>query len=465
MRWGKYLRVVHGMVPGREGTRNADAFRGFVLSAVLVPLLGAAEAVALNEKLSNGITLQTVHPTGASDVAIRLLVPVGGRDDPRGYEGLAHYVEHLLASDPGALSSVSSDGALPLSAHGYANAFTWPTATVYVMNVGQESVESALSLLAERLSRMTVSDAMAERERRIVTQEYYLRYGSNPGLRLMAELRTKLGRTDPALGWNSGTPESIKRLDLSNAQVFFDRWYRPETMTLVLSGPIDIENVGEIAERTIALIPPRPAVSKDAGSVPPIPASLVLERNDPDAAVPMVLQDLFIRATGRSGTEVIREHAGMLALQYLLAGVKEGPKGLLATLSDAHKEVRSIAAEITRLDRRWLRLAISVEADPAASRNVMARLVTGRLAAVAERDVPDRLITELRELADRAWIAAEDAPNADGVVDWLRLGFSLEERSQLRAALINLKKKDVVAFAHKVARPDASVTGFLRPSK
>src|SRR5262249_32904993 len=158
-------------------------------------------------------------------------------------------------------SQGSSDGALRLSAHGYANAFTWPTATVYVTNVGPESLESALSLLAERLSRLAASDGMAERERRIVRQEYNFRDGDNPGLRLMAELHTKIGRTDPALGWNSGTPDSIKSLDLSSAQVFFDRWYRPEAMTLVLSGPLDMENVREVAERTIGLIPSHPPVS------------------------------------------------------------------------------------------------------------------------------------------------------------------------------------------------------------
>jgi zinc protease len=437
----------------------------FVLSAFLAPLLGAVEAAALNAKLSNGVTLQTVHPASATDVAIRVLVPVGSRNDPRGREGLAHYIEHLLAADPGPLSRGSSDDAPRLSAHGYANAFTWPTATVYVTNVGQESLESALSLLAERLSQLAASDAMAERERRIVQQEYYFRYGGNPGLRLMAELHTKIGRMDPALGWNSGTPDSIKSLDLSSAQVFFNRWYRPEAMTLVLSGPLDIENVREVAERTIGLIPSRPPVSREVDSVPPIPASVMLERNDPDTAVPMVLRNLFIRATANPAEGVVREHAAMLALQYLLGGVNEGPKGLLATLRDARKDVRSITAAITRLDRRWLLLAMSVEADPSASRNAMASLVTGRLAALTERDVPDRLITGLRQLADRTWIAAEDAPNADDVVEWLRLGFSLEERSHLHAAFISLKKKDVVAFAHKVAKPDTSATVFLLPSK
>jgi zinc protease len=461
----KYVRPSSGGRPEAESARIPGSFLGLLLSAVLVLLLSVTAALALNEKLSNGITLQTVHPAGATDVAIRLLVPAGGRDDPPGREGLAHYVEHLVAADPGPLSAVSSDEAVRLSAHGYANAYTSRTATVYVMNVGQESLESALSLLAERLTRLEPSDAVAARERRIVQQEYNFRFGDNPALRLIAELRTKLGRTDPALGWNSGTPDSIRSFDLSSAQDFFDRWYRAETMTLVLSGDLDIENVREVAERTIGRIPPHPAALKDAGPVPPTPASLVLERDDPDAAVPMVLRNLFIRAAARPATDVLREHAAMLALRYLLAGVKEGPKGLLAGLRDTRKDVRAVAAEMTRLDRRWLLLAVSVEADPAASMTASAGLLTKRLAALTERDVSDQLITELRELADRTWIAAEDAPDADRVIEWLRLGFSLNERSQLRAALMSLKKKDVVAFAHKVARPDTSATGFLRPSK
>jgi hypothetical protein len=82
----RYARGSNESIPEPKGTRIADAFLGFVLSAVLVPLLGAVDAAALNAKLSNGVTLQTVHPAGATDVAIRVLVPVGSRNDPRGRE-------------------------------------------------------------------------------------------------------------------------------------------------------------------------------------------------------------------------------------------------------------------------------------------------------------------------------------------------------------------------------------------
>jgi predicted Zn-dependent peptidase len=437
--------------------RLASLLSNLCAAALLSSTLGFTQASALNEKLSNGITLQTVHPAAAEKIAIRLLVPAGSRDDPRGSEGLAHYVEHLLASDP------LGPDAVRLSAHGYANASTWPTATVYVMDVSPESLESGLSLLAERLSRLGASEALAEREQRVVRQEYFLRLGNHAGPRLMAELRSTLGRTDATFGLGIGTPETIKTFDLSMAQTFFDRWYRPETMMLVLSGPIDLETVGDVAERTLGLLPVRPALARGAGTAPPVPASVAVEGEE-EAAVPIVLCHFFARAVTGPSAGVLKEHAAMLALQTMLVGVSGGPKGLLASLRDGRKDIRSIAAAVTRLDRRWLQLGMAMEADPAASQTVMATLLTRRLATLTERDVPDKLLTELRDVGGRTWLMAEDAPGADDVIEWLRQEFTIEERVHLRTALMSLRKKDVVAFAHRIATPATSATVFLRPS-
>jgi len=442
-------------------TRQANGIVRLCMAGLVLSALGSTPASALSEKLSNGITLQTVHPAGAEKIAIRLLVPAGGRDDPRGSEGLAHYVEHLVASNPGPLEP----GGIKLSAHGYANAYTSPTVTVYVMDVSPESLESGLSLLAERLSRLAASDTMALREQRIVQQEYSMRAGNNPATRLMTELRTKLGRTDPTLGPTIGMPELIKTFDLAMARTFFDRWYRPETMTLVLAGPLDLETVAEVAERTIGAIPARPALPPSPSEAPPVPVPVTAERDDPDAAVPFLLCHFFIRAAAAPPANVMKEHAAMLALQILFMGANEGPKGLLASLRDGRKDVRAISAGVARLDRRWLQLAMAVEFDPAASQTAMASLVTRRLANLNERDVPDKLLTQLRDLADRTWLVPEDAPSADAVVEWLRLGFAIEERSHLRTALMSLTKKDIAAFARKIATPATSATVFLRPTQ
>jgi hypothetical protein len=432
------------------------------LAAAGFVLLSGLPAAALNTRLANGLTLQTVHPAGQTRIAIRLLVPVGGRDDPPDHKGLAHYVEHLVASDPGPLGS-GPDGALRFSAHGRANAFTSAASTIYVMDVSPYALESGLALLAERLSRLTTSEAVAMREQGVVLQEYFTRYGNNPATRLMVELRSQLGRTLPALSWNIGTPVSIKTLDLAAAQSFFDRWYRPQIMTLVLSGPVDIDRVRDIAERTVGQIPPRPEPSPESAPTVRPPPPVAMERDDPDAAVPVVLRHCFITAAAPDGPDGVKEHAAMLGLQRLLAGTPDGARRWLANLGSGGRDVRSIGAGLTRLDRSWLQLAVSMEVDRAARWTELAGLVPARLAALTARDIPDALLTALHQAADRTWVEAEDAASADEVVEWLRLGFTLADRRRFKAALQQLTKNDLVAFAHRVGKPATTATAFVRP--
>jgi zinc protease len=437
------------------------AGRRLILAAVLL-LGGTAKAPALSVRLANGVTLQTVHPANAALISIRLLVPAGGRNDPRGSEGLAHYVEHLLASDPGPLQSASN--APRLSAHGSANAFTAPTVTVYVMNVPPESLELGLETIAERMSRLDAGADMAARELRIVRQEYAMSFGNHPGRRLMNELRTQLEQSDPALGWSIGTPETIKTFDLAAARAFFERWYRPETMTLVLSGPIEIDSVQEIAERTIGRIPHDAAPPPRAAPSPSMPAPITVKREDPDAAVPLVLRSAFAQAEAGSGEAVWREHAAMFALQLVLDGAKEGPKGLAASLRDGNDEITALSVALTRLDRRWLELTMALEADPAADPGSLADIVQARLAELSAQDVPETLLKEFKDAAGQTWKAAEDAGGADAVVGWLRMGFSLAERAQFVDALARVEVEDIVALAHKMAKPVTSATAIILPS-
>ena len=153
----------------------------------------------------------------------------------------------------------------------------------------------------------------------------------------------------------------------------------------------------------------------------------------------------------------------MLGLQRLLAGAPDGTRRWLANLGNGGRDVRSIGAGLTRLDRGWLQLAVSMEVDRAARWNELAGLVTARLAALTARDIPDPLLIALHDAADRAWIEAEDAANADEVVEWLRLGFTLADRSRFKSALQQLTKNDLVAFAHRVGMPTTAATAFVRP--
>lgn len=72
-----------------------------LVALLLTERFGSAGTLAAAEPgmqlLPNGMALILI-PNSTPTVSVRLLVPAGGRDDPRGLEGLAHYVEHLIAS-------------------------------------------------------------------------------------------------------------------------------------------------------------------------------------------------------------------------------------------------------------------------------------------------------------------------------------------------------------------------------
>ena len=171
------------------------------------------------------ITILNSAPTAS----VRLMVPAGGRDDPRGLEGLAHYVEHLIVSGPGTLGGGSTDrGASRLRAHGPANAFTSLNRTVYTMEVAPQALEAALEALAKHIASMDADAAIAAREQNVVRQEYFWRYGNTPHWRLRSQVEMRLGMSDPALGWNIGTPETIARFDLEAARAFWRQHYAPQ---------------------------------------------------------------------------------------------------------------------------------------------------------------------------------------------------------------------------------------------
>ena len=154
----------------------------------------------------------------------------------------------------------------------------------------------------------------------------------------------------------------------------------------------------------------------------------------------------------------------MFALQLVLNGAKEGPKGLVSSLRDGNDKITALSLALTRLDRRWLELTMALEADPAADPGSLADIVQARLARLSARDVPDTVLKQIKDAAGQAWKAAEDAGSADAVIGWLRMGFSLAERAQFVDALARVEVRDIVALAHKLAKPRTSATAIILPS-
>src|SRR3569832_1610721 len=127
--------------------------------------------------LKNGLEVVLRPDHELPNVAIVSSVHAGFRNDPQGYEGLAHYVEHLTFRETQSLA----DGIELYKQAGATgvNATTSLDRTEYFAQLPRAQIERGLWLEARRiaLGLDLLTAGSAEEERQVVLREYELRFG------------------------------------------------------------------------------------------------------------------------------------------------------------------------------------------------------------------------------------------------------------------------------------------------
>ncbi len=448
--------------------RRVAPRRLIVVAALLVAWLGTSGRLAAAEqgveRLPNGMTLITIL-NSAPTVSVRLMVPAGGRDDPRGLEGLAHYVEHLIVSGPGTPGGGSTDrGASRLRAHGTANAFTSLNRTVYAMEVAPLALEAALEALAKHIASVDSGAAIAAREQNVVRQEYFWRYGNTPRWRLRSQVDMRLGMSDPALGWNIGTPETIARFDLEAARAFWRQHYAPQLMTLVLSGAFDRTAAKAAAQDTLGATAPRsPGLSPPAVLRSPMPSTIAQSVASPSGSDPALEHRAFFDLGALDHAARMRTLAAITAVRPALAGGHRSAMGVARSILNTAPDARTVDVWLYARDTRWLELGVYLEASTPAARTRLLGALQARITSLKADDLPAELLEDCRSEGERSWVLAADAPHADFVVGWLSLGFTLQERAPYRTALKVLGADEISELIRRLARPTLTATGEINP--
>jgi zinc protease len=199
--------------------------------------------------LRNGLEVVLVREGQLPTVAVVSSVHVGSRHDPPGYEGLAHYVEHLTFAGtpelPSAMDLYEEIGATDL------NAITAPDTTDYYALVPAPQLERALWIEARRLGigLNAVSDEKGRSEQQVLLREHEARFGYAPAFALMKATLAELYPADHPYQSQLASPESIERLTLGGARWFFAQHYRTDATRLVLVGGFEPDAAKALIEK------------------------------------------------------------------------------------------------------------------------------------------------------------------------------------------------------------------------
>ncbi len=219
-------------------------------------------------ELKNGLTVFLLPDTRLPLVSIHLWVNVGSRDEDIGRSGFAHLFEHLMFMGTRAVPNIDQ-----ILAQGGAsnNAQTRDEVTLYHTTGPAHMLETMLYLEADRFTNLAqdMTIEKLEKQRSVVLNERRQNYVNTPygGVWLMVP-KLIYPQKHPLAHATIGSEADIQNATIDDVREFFNKYYVPNNITLVISGDFDTTDVISMLDRTVARIPSaQPAPHKEVSQV------------------------------------------------------------------------------------------------------------------------------------------------------------------------------------------------------
>ena len=273
----------------------------YLLSALLlvcsIAVCSALTREGLSEyKLDNGLTVMLWEDHDAPDVTGYVVVRAGAVDEPVEYTGLAHYLEHMLfkgtqrigaldwekekpmydsiialydqysdATDPKVreqlakqINEVSMREAKISSTEDFfimldligaegVNAYTSYDLTAYHNSFPAAEMYRWLTIFSDRLINPVFRTFQAELEN--VFEEYNM-YANEPSSQVQKQLFEDIYKGCPYERDVIGKPEHLKNPRLSRLIEFYNTWYVPNNMALIIVGDFDTQKTKPMIAET-----------------------------------------------------------------------------------------------------------------------------------------------------------------------------------------------------------------------
>jgi len=280
----------------------------FLLSALLlissIAICSAFTREGLTEyKLENGLTVMLWEDHDQPDVTGYVVVRAGAVDEPAEYTGLAHYLEHMLFKGTQRIGALDWEAEKPIydsiialydqysdekdpkvreqlatqinecsmreakisstedffnmldliGAEGV-NAYTSYDLTAYHNSFPAAEMYRWLTIFSDRLINPVFRTFQAELEN--VFEEYNM-YANEPSSQVQKQLMEDIYKGSPYERDVIGLPEHLKNPRLSKLIEFYNTWYVPNNMALIIVGDFDTESTKPMIAETFSRLVPK----------------------------------------------------------------------------------------------------------------------------------------------------------------------------------------------------------------
>ncbi|NOX57933.1 MAG: insulinase family protein [Planctomycetes bacterium] len=219
-----------------------------------------AESLPRDERIQTGTFANGLkwmyreHDNPPGRMAMMIHVDTGSLNEKESQRGLAHFMEHMAFNGtenfaPGELIKFFESIGMEFGAD--LNAFTSFDQTSYMLFTPKNTVgqfDEAMMALSDYVFRALLLEEEIDKERGVVISEW--RSGRGAQQRIFDQvLENILGGTRFAARLPIGLPEVLKTAKRPEFVDYYQTWYRPELMTLIIVGDAPLEKMKPSMEK------------------------------------------------------------------------------------------------------------------------------------------------------------------------------------------------------------------------
>jgi len=419
-----------------------------------------AEFKPQHHVLDNGLEIVVLKNNRVPAVAHSIWYKVGSADEPNGKSGIAHFLEHLLFKgtdklQPGEFSQIVAING------GKENAFTSKNYTGYFQLIHKSKLELIMSLEADRMKNIKITEDEFENEKTVVLEERYSRVDNNPSALLSEQINAALYMNHPyrkpIIGWE----HEIKSLSLDDVTKFYKKYYAPNNAIIVICGDISLDEVVNIAKKYFGSIKPSKIEKRLWTDEPTQHALRKVALNSKNTAIPVFkrhyLAPTYTKSKKESLTlEVFSEIFGNPATGMLFEEFVKNKK--LATSASAYYYPDGFG---------HTSFVISIIPKKNISLENIENYLDIYLSKISKQSFDKKELQKIKKRLVNDAIFAQDSLYMGMRIfgSSLTTGYSLKEITNWPKDILKVSINDLESTVPKIFNNKSSVTGYLLPEK
>ena len=408
--------------------------------------------------LANGLKVYLIRDTRFPMVCTRLYVRTGSSNEkPRDF-GISHVLEHMVFK--GTTTRPKGQIAREVeSLGGYLNAYTSFDKTCYLTDMPARHWQTGIDIVRDMAFHPLLDPSELEKEKPVIISEMEGNE-DEPSYRLFLEVQKAGLAGTPYAHPIIGTRQSVNAVTSDSLRAYFNTWYQPQNMLLVVAGDLDPEAVRAYVEKNF---------------------SSLANRGELRYQAPIEADSLEFADKGR--VEVIRGkwNKVYLSLAFPVPGLRD------YTSLDLDLLAYLLAGDGTTPFERKYRNDLQLVDSISVSNMSLSRIGLFTISAILDADKTEKFFTELvRDLARfktgdftagdlaRAKFVTEDeydrsSETLNGLTSWraqmeFEMGGRLGE-ANMRKALRSVDFAQIESAYKKYIRPERVNVRLLAPEK